>query len=157
MKQILFILIGIASLQVQASQDQGRTPVTYAQEYTTPADADMVRQAAAPTKDEKQTEKNFHGFIAKDVAAGKNIENGATLHYTKFPNINKAFNAMLNFISPAEERKKFDKTHKYESELIKVEWTENTPGQTVVKDGFARLKVTFKRKNTNYTVIFRQP
>lgn len=155
MKQILFILIGIASLQVQASHSH--TPVTYAQEYTTPADADKVRQAAAPTKDEIKTENNFHGFIAKDVAAGKNIENGATLHYTKFRDANKAFNAMLNFISPAGEKMKFGKTYKYESELIKVEWTENTPGQTVVKDGFARIKVTFKRKNTNYTVVFRKP
>lgn len=155
MKQILFIFIGIASLQVQASHSH--TPVTYAQEYTTPADADKVRQAAAPTKDEIKTENNFHGFIAKDVAAGKNIENGATLHYTKFRDANKAFGVILNFISPAEERKKFDKTHKYKSGLIKVEWEENTSGQTVVKDGFARLKVTFKERETNYTVVFRQP
>lgn len=153
MKQILFILIGIASLQVQASHSH--TPVTYAQEYTTPADTDMVRQATVPTKDEKQTKNNFHGFIAKDVAAGKDIENGATLCCTKFPNANKAFNAMLNFISPAGEKMKFGKTYKYESELIKVEWEENTSGQTVVKDGFARLKVTFKENNTNYTVVFR--
>lgn len=157
MKQILFILIGIASLQVQADQGQGRTPATYAQECTTPADADKVRQAAENTDDETKTEKNFHDFIVKDVAAGKDIKNGATLHYTKFRDANKAFNAMLNFISPANKRVKFDTTSGYESELIKVEWTENTPGQTVVKDGFARLKVTFKRKNTNYTVIFRQP
>ena len=155
MKQILFILIGIASLQVQASHSH--TPATYAQEYTTPADADKVRQAAENTDDETKTEKNFHDFIVKDVAAGKDIKNGATLHYTKFRDANKAFGVILNFISPAEERKKFDKTHKYKSGLIKVEWEENTPGQTVVKDGFARLKVTFKKKKTNYTVIFRQP
>lgn len=157
MKQILLILIGIASLQAQAGQGQGHTPATYAQEFTTPAGADMVRQAAAPDDDETKTERNFHDFIAKDVAAGKKIENGATLHYTKFRDANKAFNAILNFISPAGEKYKFGKTCRYESELIKVEWTENTPGQTVVKDGFARIKVTFKRKNTNYTVIFRQP
>ncbi len=155
MKQILFILIGIASLQVQASHSH--TPVTYAQEYTTPADTDMVRQATENTEDEKQTEKKFHDFIAKDVAADKKIENGATLHYTKFRDANKAFTAMINFISPAEERKYFGKTYKYESELIKVEWEENTSGQTVVKDGFARLKVTFKGRKTNYTVIFRKP
>lgn len=155
MKQILFILIGIASLQVQASHSH--TPVTYAQEYTTPADADKVRQATENTEDEKQTEKNFHDFIAKDVAADKKIENGATLHYTKFRDANKAFNAMLNFISPAGEKTRFGKTYKYESELIKVEWEENTSGQTVVKDGFARLKVTFKERETNYTVVFRKP
>lgn len=157
MKQILLILIGIASLQAQTNQGQDHTPATYAQEYTTPADADKVRQAAAPAEDEHETERNFHDFIAKDVAADKKIENGATLHYTKFRDANKAFNAMLNFISPAGEKMKFGKTYKYESELIKVEWTENTPGQTVVKDGFARIKVTFKRKNTNYTVVFRKP
>lgn len=157
MKQILFILIGIASLQAQANQYQGHTPATYAQEYTTATNADKVRQAAAPAEDEHETERNFHDFIVKDVAAGKDIENGATLHYTKFRDANKAFNAMLNFISPAKERMNFDKTHKYDSELIKVEWEENTSGQTVVKDGFARLKVTFKEKNTNYTVIFRKP
>lgn len=155
MKQILFILIGIASLQVQASHSH--TPVTYAQEYTTPADTDMVRQATVPTEDEHETERNFHDFIVKDVAAGKDIENGATLHYTKFRDANKAFNAMLNFISPAGEKMKFGKTYKYESVLIKVEWEENTSGQTVVKDGFARIKVTFKEKKTNYTVVFRKP
>lgn len=157
MKQILFILIGIASLQAQANQGQGHTPATYAQEYTTATNADKVRQAAAPAEDETKTERNFHDFIVKDVAAGKDIENRATLHYTKFRNANKAFNAMLNFISPAGEKMKFGKTYKYESELIKVEWTENTPGQTVVKDGFARIKVTFKENKTNYTVVFRQP
>lgn len=155
MKQILFILIGIAALQVQTIHSH--TPATYAQEHTAPADSDKVQQAAAPTKDEKQTENNFHGFITKDVAAGKNIENGATLHYTKFWDAKKAFNAMLNFISPAEERNKFGETHKYKSGLIKVEWEENTSGQTVVKDGFARLKVTFKERGTNYTVVFRKP
>lgn len=54
MKQILFILIGIASLQVQASHSH--TPVTYAQEYTTPADADMV---LAVNKDGVEDEKIF--------------------------------------------------------------------------------------------------
>lgn len=157
MKQILFILIGIASLQAQANQGQGHTPATYAQEYTTATNADKVRQAAAPAEDEKQTERNFHDFIAKDVAADKKIENGATLHYTKFRDANKAFNAMLNLISPAGEKYKFGKTYKYESVLIKVEWEENTPGQTVVKDGFARLRVTFKENKTNYTVVFRKP
>lgn len=153
MKQILFILISIAFLQAPANAFSGNTPATYAQEYMTSTDAECMQHEES---DEVKTESIFYSFITKDVADGKKIKDGETLYYTKYPKANDAFNAMLNFIYPADRRTKFNKDKKYDSDLITVEWEENPAGKTVVKDGFAQIKVQFKKKKVSYTVIFRK-
>lgn len=152
MKQILFILISIAFLQAPINTSLGNTPAIYAQKCATATDADKVQQNKKMT-DEEITESNFKGFIADDVAGGKKIKDGETLYYTKYSEANEALNMLLNFIEPANRRVDLSEG-KYDSYLITVEWKENSTRKTEVKDGFAQIKVKFKKSKENYTVTF---
>lgn len=156
MKQILFILIGIAFLQTPISTCLCNTRTAYAQECTTAADEGRMFQEEKATDDEIKTANIFHSFIIDDVARRKEIKNGEKLYYTKYQKTDDAFAVILNFIYPADRRTEFDRDKKYDSALITVEWEENSTGKTVVKDGFAQLKVKFKAKKENYTVVFRR-
>lgn len=155
MKQILFILIGIAFLQTPVNTCLCNTRTAYAQECTTAADAGRMCQEEKATDDETKTANIFHSFIIGDVAKGKEIKNGEKLYYTKYQKADDAFAVILNFIYPADRRTEFDRDKTYDSALITVEWEENSTGETVVKDGFAQLKVKFKAKKKNYTVVFQ--
>lgn len=150
MKKILFILISLAFLQAPANICLGNTPATYLCACT-------AERNRTPSPEE-ETEKEFYSFITKDVIGSRATSKvGGIYYYTGFSNADRALNMILNFILPAAERPKFDRTKKYESDLMTVTWKENTKEKTVVKDGFAQIEVTFtKRGKVKYTVVFQK-
>lgn len=150
MKKILFILISLAFLQAPANICFGNTPATYLCACMAEWNKDSTKSP------EEQTEENFYSFITKDVIGSKaTSKTGNTYYYIGFPDADRAFDNLLNFILPAAERLKFDKTKEYKTDLITVIWKENTKEKTVVKDGFAQIEVTFtQRGKVKYTVVF---
>lgn len=150
MKKILFILISLAFLQASANICLGNTSATYLCACT-------AERNRTPSPEE-ETEENFYSFITKDVIGSRaTSKTGGIYYYTGFTNVDRAYNNLVNFILPAAERIEFDRTKKYESDLMTVTWKENTKEKTVVKDGFAQIEVTFtQRGKVKYTVVFQK-
>lgn len=150
MKKILFILISLAFLQAPANICLGNTPATYLCACT------VERNSAQSS--EEETEKKFYSFITKDIIGSKATSKvGNTYYYAGFLDANDAIGKILIFILPTADRIEFDRTKKYESDLMTVIWKENTKEKTVVKDGFAQIEVTFtKRGKVKYTVVFQR-
>lgn len=149
MRQILLALLGLVFLQLPLNNCYAHSSVAYGYECATEL------QNGTVDPEEERTEKNFYGFVSLDVIKSKQTtKKDGAYYYAEFQKANDAFNAILNLISPASDRKKFDKTKKYESDLLLLVWKENEKGKTVVKDGFAQIDVTFKKRGEKYTVVF---
>lgn len=148
MKQILFLLLCLAFLQVPTSC-MGKTNGQNIENTSAYFNVSNAEEEVTPN--EQRTEKTFWDFIQKDVLSKAKPTSGNVVYYSEFSNANKAYNQILNFISPASERVIFDKKKSYKSDILALDYTE-----TDVKGGFARLTLKFKnRKPEEYTVIFK--
>ncbi|MEG2761046.1 MAG: hypothetical protein RR921_06910 [Mucinivorans sp.] len=146
MKRILFILLSIFLLQTTVYgcvvNDAAQNPINA-----------VANDSRSKLSDEERTENNFYNFIRYDVIGVIGENNPAPkniLHYTEFSSANQAYGYIINWIVPARERRKFDRTKQYDSDMMRVGYTED------VKEGFAKLTVTFKNRKeiTQCVVVF---
>lgn len=143
MKRILFILLSIFLLQTTVYgcvvNDAAQNPINA-----------VANDSRSKLSDEEQTENNFYNFIRYDVIGKDNPIPKGILFYTGFSSANQVYGQIINWIVPASERQKFDKTKTFKSKIMEFEYTED------VKEGFAKLTVTFKNRKemTQCVVVF---
>lgn len=144
MKRILPILCGILILAA--------APFAVCSEPTR-ATAVSATEPAPQLSDEAWTEQCFYRFIRYDVIGQEKPVPQGELCYDGFPNAQRAYGAILGFIAPASAKLDFDRHGSYESDMLRVVYTERG-----IKGGFARLTVEFKKREApgRYTVVFRR-
>ncbi len=106
-----------------------------------------IEQNKMPTE---TTEQMFYDFVRYDLLKGLELTSDTILYFDGFPNANLAYATIISFIVPVSERSAFDKSQRYESDILTIQYTEK---QDVI---FAELLLNFKNRNASpeITVLF---
>lgn len=133
---LLAVSLAIISWQVQAVS---RTPCLVVAD-------NGVRQKEMSW--EQWTENNFYDLV-KEISGGD--KPSAELVCTDFPNRVQAFSFICTLIGPESARKVFYEGSEYSSGWLELEYSEENVG-----NGFAILKLKFKKRsgNPSYTIVF---
>lgn len=143
-KTVLLIGLSLLVLSVQTGCGSNNEKKEETVAAVLPGNTVMQTKKSA----EQITEERFYDFV-QELTTGN--ESSQTLVCADFPNRNQAFSFIITLISPMEACKSFDKKTVYESDLLKMEYCEDS-----VTEGFARLSLKFKKRQgaPSYTVIF---
>ncbi len=145
------MLLWAVLLLVPVSSCTGNAP----RSSTEQAAAAMQENAPVRQNDpEANTAKFFDGFV-REVIEDSPSKNPNALLCTQFANSSRAFAFLLASVDADKKTKeRFGETNRYESDYLKLQYTDKN-----VRNGFARLELTFKQKERNptYTIVFRSP
>ena len=103
---LMLLLIGCADINTSKTTNNYNHP---------------IEQNKMPTE---TTEQMFYDFVRYDLLKGLELTSDTILYFDGFPNANLAYATIISFIVPVSERSAFDKSQRYESDILTIQYTE---------------------------------